>query len=95
MAMAALFVACKVEEVARPLDHVASAAWRLRVAHYGAPSADAEAGAQARWIEPVRVARGHAGDACHADVPGQIVWCTVAHRRLRKGVARVRMMAWT
>jgi hypothetical protein len=38
MAIASLFVACKVEEVARPLDHVVKDAWKLRVLHYGGKS---------------------------------------------------------
>lgn len=38
MTIASLFVACKVEEVARPLDHVVKDAWKLRVLHYGGKS---------------------------------------------------------
>ena len=54
MAIACLFVACKVDEVPRPLDHVLKEAWRQRVIYYGATSEQTHTAALARLTVPVR-----------------------------------------
>ena len=54
MTMAAFFVACKVEETPRPLDHIVREGWKFRVLHYGSKSDEARDNAMQRLHDPVR-----------------------------------------
>jgi hypothetical protein len=51
VAQAALFVACKVEERLRPLDHIAREGWKLRILQYNNVSPDRQHQAIRRYHE--------------------------------------------